>query len=226
MRTIQHVLEQMPCFLKKKKSERLLNLPQLSPNYVCRDFSWSITPPPPPPSPSVTNHDGKSLHVFLAPVSMLTLTRVPSSEPQTSIDFLVSNRTNASLRRLKMTVIIVNMLLRRNIYLDLLYNGAKMIVWLLCLLESCRLRLKSSNVCLSRSSVTLPAAAKELRAEGGISNTGNRHFRAQPREHANKKKRQVLKFWAGFLAASLPRPDPPSRLFGSWDYRAAKIFKS
>lgn len=105
-----------------------------------------------------------------------------------SIDFLVSNRTNASLRRLKMTVIIVNMLLRRNIYLDLLYNGAKMIDWLLCLLESCRLRLKSSNVCLSRSSVSVPAAAKELRAEGGISNTGNRHFRAQPREHANKKK--------------------------------------
>lgn len=81
MRTIQHVLEQMPWFFKKKLKGCLISHSFLS---LCVQRFLMMCNPRIPPPPSVTNHDGKRLHVFLAPVSMLTLTRVPSSEPQTS----------------------------------------------------------------------------------------------------------------------------------------------
>lgn len=114
-----------------------------------------------------------------------------------SIDFLVPDRTNASRRRHEMTVIIVNMLLHRTcclsgLALQAVESAAKMIDW-----------LKSRDVCVSSGTLLLYLQQvrwrRGLRPEGGTGNTGNRHFRAQPRERANGKRR-ILKFWAGFLA--------------------------
>lgn len=136
MLAVQQVLEQMSVFSAFS-------------HYVCR---VCISLPP-----TFSDRNGKSPQMKVPQHRNPAVSDKPAVEH--SIDFLVPDCTNVSfsprldaLQRHKMTVIIVNMLLNKTCFLSGLAsvdNGAEMIVWLWCLLESCLLRLESSKVCAS-----------------------------------------------------------------------------